>query len=225
MAQNIQTEATNLLSGIPFGQLIGAPLTAAVDAQNLAAMETVKFIEAVGFKNEKGNTEPATVTFSYKKSVPAAPAAGGAGAGAPAVGGAAGGAIQNEEQEFSVTVPLLTIVPIPYLRISSMTINFNANIQADTSTSVTQAEQTKLTASLEANANFLFGSAKLNASVSNTSSSNTTSNSAYNVQYTMGINVVAQADAMPAGMQAMLNILTNMISAAQPPKAAAPAGG
>ena len=49
MSGTAQSQATNLLSGIPFGCLIGAPMVAAIDAQRLAAMETVKFIEAVGF--------------------------------------------------------------------------------------------------------------------------------------------------------------------------------
>lgn len=200
--QTVQTQATNLLSGIPFGYLIGAPMVAAIDAQGLAAMETVKFIEAVGFTQSGGETTAQTVTFSYTK---------------PGTDASGGGATQN--QTYTLTVPLLAIVPIPFLRISTMTIDFTANIQADTSTSVTTANQTTFSASLSASAGFLFGSVKLNASVSNKSSTDTTANSTYNVQYTMGIHVIAEQDSMPAGLQAVLNILANTIGS--PPAAKA----
>lgn len=214
--QSVQTQATNLLSGIPFGYLIGAPLTAAIQGQGAAAMETVKFIEAVGFKTDGlGNTVPQTVTFTYTKSVP--PTTG----GAPT--GPGGPAAPDVQQTYSVTVPLLAIVPIPFLRISSMTINFTANIQADTTTTASQSDTTSLTASVSASASFLFFSAQFNASVSNKSTSDSSTQSQYNVQYTMQINVLAQQDSMPAGLQSMLNILSNMITASQPAAAAAAA--
>jgi hypothetical protein len=201
MSQTIQTQATNLLSGIPFGNLIGAPMIAAVDAQGMAAMETVKFVEAVGFTTTTtGNppvttTVPQTITFSYTKSVPAT----------------APGAMPTN-QTFTLTVPQLVVTPIPFLRITTMTIAFTASIQADTSTTVTNASNTSFSASLQASASFSFLTAKLNASISNTSSTNSTANSAYNVQYTMAINVTAAEADMPAGLQAILNILTNSIT-------------
>lgn len=209
MSGSVQTQATNLLSGIPFGYLIGAPLVAAIDAQGMAAMETVKFIEAVGFtaSGSPPVTTAQTVTFTYTK--PVTPTGG----GAPA------------SETMTLTVPVLSVVPIPFLRISDMTIAFTANIQADTSTQVTTASNTSFTASLSASAGFLFASAKLNASVSNSSSTNTTANSAYNVQYTMGINVTAEQDSMPAGLQAILNILANTIAAQQPTQTATSGSG
>ncbi|HEV8073130.1 MAG TPA: DUF2589 domain-containing protein [Opitutaceae bacterium] len=190
---SIQTDATNLLSGIPFGQLIGAPLIAAVDAQGMAAMETVNFIQAVGFTTTgSGNTassSPQMITFTYSKT--------------------SSGAQTN----FTLTVPLLTIVPIPFLRITTMTIDFTANIQADSSSTVSDTNTTTMAASLQASASYyLLASVKLNASISNTNTSNSTANSVYNVQYTMAIHVEAAQDSMPAGLQAMLNILTNVIT-------------
>ena len=208
MSGTVQTQATNLLSGIPFGYLIGAPLVAAIDAQGLAAMETVKFIEAVGFTSSgvPPVTTAQTVTFTYTK--PVTPTGGGT----------------PVSETMTLTVPLLSIVDIPFLRISQMTIAFTANIQADTSTQVTTANTTAFTANLSTSANFFFASAKLNASISNTSSTNTTANSTYNVQYTMGINVTAEQDSMPAGLQAILNILANAIAAQSPAAAAASSG-
>lgn len=77
MSDTVHTQATALLSGSPFGYLIGAPMVAAIDAQGLAAMETVKFIEAVGFTSSgvPPVTTAQTVTFTYTKPVTPAGAA------------------------------------------------------------------------------------------------------------------------------------------------------
>ncbi len=79
---------------IPFGTLIGAPLNAAIEAQAKAAMTSVDFIRAVGFKPAQDNQplEPANIVFKYKNG----PAA---------------------SDMMTLEVPLLTIVPIPFLRI------------------------------------------------------------------------------------------------------------
>jgi hypothetical protein len=53
----------NELSAIPFGALIGGPMTAAIEAQSKAAMASVEFIRAVGF-DEEGNE--LNVVFKYK---------------------------------------------------------------------------------------------------------------------------------------------------------------
>ena len=41
--------AVETISSLPFGTLIGAPLTAAVEAQAQAAKSTIDFIQEVGF--------------------------------------------------------------------------------------------------------------------------------------------------------------------------------
>ncbi len=55
--------AVNELSAIPFGALIGGPMTAAIEAQSKAAMASVEFIRAVGFDSD-GNVH--NVVFKYK---------------------------------------------------------------------------------------------------------------------------------------------------------------
>ena len=55
--------AVNELSAIPFGALIGGPMTAAIEAQSKAALASVEFIRAVGFDND-GNIH--NVVFKYK---------------------------------------------------------------------------------------------------------------------------------------------------------------
>ena len=48
------SRAVEELQQIPFSQLIGAPLKAAVEAQALAAQSTIEFIHKVGFKQPNG---------------------------------------------------------------------------------------------------------------------------------------------------------------------------
>ena len=57
----------NELAAIPFGTLIGAPLNAAIEAQAKAAMTTVEFIRAVGFKPAQDGRYSSTVVFAYAR--------------------------------------------------------------------------------------------------------------------------------------------------------------
>lgn len=54
------------LSSLNFGNLIGGPLSAVVEAQILAAESTVKYIKDVGFDE---NGDPEYVTFTYPKEI------------------------------------------------------------------------------------------------------------------------------------------------------------
>lgn len=184
--------ANETLAAIPFGSLIGGPLTAAIEAQGAAAMSSVKFIKAVGFK-ENGDVN--NISFTARKG----------------------------DQSVEITVPLLTIVPIPFIRIDDMTINFKTNI--------TQSEEAKdetsssFAASLEASARYLFFSAKLTGSISNKKDSSSTKDSKYSVEHTMDVTVHAVQDDMPAGLARMLSILTKSIDDMGAPAAAAGKGG
>ena len=40
---------TRTLRSLPFGRIIGGPMTAAIEAQALAARSTIDFIKSVGF--------------------------------------------------------------------------------------------------------------------------------------------------------------------------------
>ncbi len=195
---SVQQQATGLLAGLPFGNLIGGPLTAAIQAQGQAAMTTVQFIEAVGFVPQSGsgpNSAVQNVTFSYTKADPTTN--------------------PPSTMDMELTVPLLTIVPIPFIRISNMTISFTANIQADTSYTETTATSQAFTGSVSGSfgGGWFFPSVNFSASYSNTSSTNTTSNSTYNVQYQMQVTVNAAQDDMPGGLQTILNTLLNSVQA------------
>lgn len=119
-----------------------------------------------------------------------------------------------------LNIPLLTIVPIPYIAIHEIDINFKANISASsTSTSETTSSEAK-DAALKASASMKFGAFKMNAdmsaSYSSKKDSKATSDSKYSVEYTMDVAVKAGQDSMPAGMSKILELLGNALDVSDP---------
>jgi len=206
------------LSSIDFESMIGGPLVAVINAQAQAAMSTVNFIKEVGFKKTSteedagGDTsteEPIYVTFKYPKEIkPYEPAVTADPSATPPVLAKDAVAAVYEIQELKV--PILTILPIPFIRIEETTIDFNAKINSveyrKTDTSL------KVDASLEAKAGWLWGSAKLKVSTSYQRS--TTEGNSVNRTYSLAIHVKAVQDEMPAGMEKMLSILESVITSA-----------
>lgn len=173
----------NELSAIPFGALIGGPMTAAIEAQSKAALASVDFIRAVGF-DEDGNI--LNVVFKYKA-----------------------GTEDDDVQELQV--PLLTIVPIPFLRIDNMDINFKASLSQSTETTDQTTNVTEKEAKISAGAKYWFVNAQMSASVSSKKDTTSSRDSRYAVEYTMDINVHAVQDDIPSGMAKVLNLLSESI--------------
>lgn len=187
----IQDDATKQLAALPFGNIIGGPLVAAVEAQAKAARSTVEFIQGVAYKVDDEGTptgELQVVEFKYK----------------------------SGDQDTTLSVPLLAIVPIPYIRIDDMTIQFKANISAETSAADTTKNTTEKGATANIRGRYGWGPARVEASFSASYSakkdSSSAANSKYAVEYTMDVYVHAVQDDMPAGMQKVLNILNESIS-------------
>ena len=106
-------------------------------------------------------------------------------------------------------VPILTMLPIPYLRIEDVTIDFNAKIDAVEFTKLD--ESLKIDTALEASAGWSWGSAKLNVSVGY--QRNTQQGTNVQRTYSMAVHIRAVQDEMPAGMLKVLDILeSNMRS-------------
>jgi Protein of unknown function (DUF2589) len=204
-----QLQATQMLSQIPFQSIIGGPLTAAVEAQAASAVACVKFVKDVGFDNDGAVRN---VTFSFVKTLP--PTA---------------GSTTPTTRNMQITVPLLTIMPIPFIRIDTMTIAFKAQLSANTEASQTDSSSFQLGASAKASVGWGPFKAEFSGNVSSKKDSTATSSSKYSVEYTIDINVHAAQEDMPAGMAKILGILADAISAndagapaqAQPQPAAA----
>lgn len=177
------TNAQSLLNGIDYGAVIGAPLTAAVKAQVMAAQSTADFIQQVGFNAKTGEVN--NVEFIY----------------------------QRDGEMVKLIVPLLSIVPIPALEITQVQINFKASINASASQASENSKSTDVAAGLDGSAKVGFGpfSANVNfkASVSSKSASKATQDSRYSVEYTQEIGITAQQAGMPAGLATVLSILSN----------------
>jgi hypothetical protein len=170
--------ATANLNNLPFDALIGGPMNAAVRAQALAAQTSIDFIRSVGFKpDEDGELtdDVRTVNFRYSRNE------------------------EGEERNFELTVPLLTIVPIPYLRIDEMTIDFTARLTDVVTTESSDDIRWGVSAS--------YGGKAFNfrASVSGEHKRQTKSQS--NVEYTMDIHVLAKQDEMPKGLSRIVDLL------------------
>jgi hypothetical protein len=210
------------LSSIDFASMLGGPLRAVINAQAQAAISTVNFIKEVGFKKPAaeeaagGDTttmDPIYVSFKYPKELspyqPAVPGdPGDANANPPRPARAAQPAVQAVYQIQELQVPILTMLPIPFIRIDLTTIDFNAKINSveyqKTDTNL------KIDAALEAKAGWLYGSAKLNVSTSfqrSTQQGNTVDRT-----YSMAVHIKAVQDEMPAGMEKLLGILEGAIT-------------
>lgn len=184
----------NEFSGLPMGELIGAPLTAACDAQVRLAMATADFINLVGF-NKDGSIR--NVNFSFLR--PTKPTVAAAGATVPK---------EPLVEEVQLSVPFLAIVNIPALKVKSVDITFDMEVKSSESST----ESSKKDLGFEAEGKGSVGpfslSVKVNGSVS-TAKENTrkTDKSAkYHVE------VHALDEGMPEGLSRVLDILQSAIA-------------
>ena len=179
-----------------------ATATVTVDAQG--AVSTIT-LGAAG----TGYTSPPSVTI--------APPTAAGGRQATAVAAADTIEVPAQLTTMQIEVPLLTMVPVPFIRIEQATVDFNAKINAveyrKTDTTI------KVDAELEAKAGWLWGSARLKV---NASFQRSTSEGV-NVErtYSMAVHVRAVQEEMPAGLERILGILEEGIRG-QPVKALSP---
>lgn len=186
--------ATNALQAIPFGSIIGGPLKACIEAQAMAAQTSWQFIQEVGLNTDPntGQKEAVNVSFQF---------------------------MQNGHM-VQLNVPLLTIVPIPYIAIHDIDINFKANISASSSSVNEQSSSSALDAGAEASIGAKWGpfhmDAKMKANYSSKKDSKATQESKYSVEYTMDVAVKAGQDSMPAGLAKVLELLGNTLDVSDP---------
>lgn len=183
------------LSTIDFQSMIGGPLLAVIKAQAQAAQTSVDFIKSVGF-NASDATEnpgkPTMVTFTYDKILETKDAE---------------GRITQTITPFNLTVPILTMLPIPYIRVEEVTIDFNAKINSVSETTTTNSSELK--ASLAVKGGWGPVSAELKCSYSNKKSTSATEKTERT--YSLAIHVRAVQDELPAGLEKLLGILENNI--------------
>ena len=194
------SRAVDELRQIPFDYLIGAPLKAAIEAQGLAAKTTIDFIEKVGFIPDDPDQDPffededadveggqvRNVTFQYTKTDQ-----------------------NNLPANVELSVPILSIVPIPYIRIDEMTINFTAKLND----AIENTTKTNFKLETEAKAQYraFWSPIRLDFRVSASYEDSRESKSRYTREYQMTINVRAVQDDIPAGLERILDLLEQSI--------------
>lgn len=176
------------LAALPLDYMIATPLIAAINAQSLAAKSTIDFINEIGLD---GN-DVRMVDFKYNRSV------------TDQYG-------QSSIQPSSMSAPLLSIVPIPFLRIKDMSIDFFFKI----STNIVDESSKKKEKKVAVKGGW--GPVKVSASASY--SSETKSKSTVDKTAELKIVVNAVQDDMPEGLRTVLSIFNNLIK--EPPSSSA----
>lgn len=153
-------QVVSALHSIPFGNIIGGPLAACVHAQAEASQTTLNFIRGFTMADsgiDVDGAEPVTVTFSFVMN------------GVPTL----------------MTLPLMSLVPIPYMRIEHVNLSFTADITA-------------------------CSNEKMEARYASEGYKRTEeSEKSVSVQSKMGIHVRATTSDMPSGMARMLDFFAN----------------
>lgn len=191
------------LSSIDFQSMIGGPLNAVIKAQAQSAQTSVDFIKSVGFNASDAKEDPGKptmVSFTYDKILEKKD---------PTTG-----VITPDVKPFTLTVPILTMLPIPFIRVEEVTIDFNAKINSVVES--TTSSSSELKASLEVKLGWSPVSAELKCSYSNKKSTSATDKTERT--YSLIIHVRAVQDELPAGMEKLLGVLENSIK--EVPKAA-----
>lgn len=122
---------------------------------------------------------------------------------------AAVAAVDAKYQDMKFEVPILTMLPIPFIRVEEATIDFNAKINSMETQS--QSTDAAISGNLEVRQRWPGGGAKL--SVSASYQKKTASGSTVERTYSMQIHVRASQDEMPAGMEKLLGILEGAMKA------------
>ncbi|AKU23443.1 DUF2589 domain-containing protein [Massilia sp. NR 4-1] len=183
--------------GLPMGDLIGGPLTAACDAQVKLATATADFIKHVGFlpppegstdKNGVGATRLAHFAFTRPVADPNNPG-------------------KQIDQAVALDVPLLAIVKIPALSITKVDITFDMEVKSSFASKESEDKNAKFAADVKAGWGPVSVKVHLEGSVSshkeNTRSSDNSAK--YHVQ------VLAEDSGMPEGLARVLDILHTAI--------------
>lgn len=93
----------SLLQELEFNRILGAPLSACVNAQEEAAQATLQYLNEVVFTqagDDDSSLEPVTVSFYF----------------------------ESAGQVHRIVMPLLLIVPVPYLQIDRVDLTFQATV-------------------------------------------------------------------------------------------------
>ena len=191
------------LATLDFANLIGGPLKAIVDAQAKSAIATVNFIKEAAFVDEKDTTgkvvgsKARMVSFTYDRLSETEVDAN----------------KQPKHETYSLSVPFLTMLPMPYISVKRATIDFNAKITSTQSQEMKENFSTDTT--IDSKAGWWFVTAKMNTKVSY-QKTNANSNKEERT-FDLHVHVEAQNEEMPAGTERLLSLLEQSIHETKKP--------
>ncbi len=194
-ADDLQQVVVSGLQALPLSTLIGGPLDACIKAQAQSAQSTLDFIHQAGFTQESGQWKAVNLTFTYQKG----------------------------SEKVQLTVPLLTVVPIPYIAIDKIDLEFQANISAVSSKVYEESDSAESDGSIQSGdtggdaGSRRWVQPEFKANYSRKTNKTDQSESRYSSEYNLDIKVSASQSSMPAGLQSILNILQEGVSQAPAP--------
>ena len=174
MAENTKElgEAINQpLKELSFEHIIGEPLRACVDAQQEAAIATYQYMKAVGFEKDPSllaDFKPTQMVFYFEKD----------------------GVVNR------LSIPMLTILPVPYLMIGRIDLHFKAE--------VTGWDNDK------DQATFTYATSGTN--IEGEGTQKVESSSEIQAKETLDIRVHATSSDLPAGMAKLMEILDTQMT-------------
>lgn len=192
--------------GLPMDTLIGGPLTAACDSQLKLARATADFIKVIGFlpptkaqleKDENAVGATRTASFKFKRPIEL-PQKPGSGPQTPAIG----------EEQVELEVPLLAIVNVPNLSITSVDVTFDMEVKSSFETKMSADEEMALQA--EAKIGYGCFSAKVSVQGKVSSHQEMTRKSDNSAKYHVAVH--AEDKGMPEGLARVMDILHTSVA-------------
>jgi len=191
--------------GLPMKDLIGAPLSAATDAQVQLAKATADYISTVGLLDDgSGNKVARTVEFTATQPVQADD-----------------GSVT--EQDFKMVAPMLAIVPMPALAVKTVNITFEMSVKTSTSSS----KESSKSGSMSASASGGWGPFSLKAEIKGSIASSSKSQRSTDQSARYTVTVIAEQQPVPEGLSKLTDTLCQLVGPRQlsAPPSAPPAGG
>ncbi|WP_297194982.1 DUF2589 domain-containing protein [uncultured Campylobacter sp.] len=188
----MSTEIVNQFSGLPMASLIGGPLQAACDAQLQLANATSTFIKTVGLEQKGEELVARTVDFKYEQIKE-----------------------DGSVQKMNIQTPLLAIVKVPSLSITSMDITFDMEVK----TAEEQKESSDKSVAIDAQASVGFAFFRARVSVKGSISSHKENTRRTDTSAKYHVELHARDDGMSEGLSRVLDIIQASIQPREENKA------
>ena len=191
MAEDKTGKVLGVINEIPFGDIIGGPLSACITAQADAAQAALDYVKMASMKKEstlgKDVLEPETVSFTFVV----------------------------DGQKRMLVVPLLTILPVPFIRIEHVDISFTADIRACRQITEESESKTEIKAASDTETK-AYPKTRLLARYTAPNRNTKTemsgkSESGIEVENLMEVDIHAVTSEMPAGLGRLLEVFNTQL--------------